>query len=93
MAGSHLGLAKIYLEQGRFGPALVAIDESLRLGSDPQSAHYLRGRILAKLGRREEAQKEMSDTARMGSATSPNPEPNAFDEDHIRNPELAQPPQ
>jgi tetratricopeptide (TPR) repeat protein len=92
MAEAQFGLAKIYLAEGRYKEALAAIDDALRLGSDVQSAHYLRGRILTKLGRREEAQKEMMIASRMADAQGARGQ-DAFDDDRVPNQELAQPPQ
>jgi Tfp pilus assembly protein PilF len=92
MAEAQIGLTKIYLAQRKFKEALAEIDSALRLGSDVQSAHYLRGRILTKLGRREEAQKEMIIASRMADAGGPRGQ-DALDENRVPHPELAQPPQ
>jgi hypothetical protein len=54
----------------------------------------MRGRILMKLGRREEAQREMVAAKKLiDTSHDKEKEPGAMDEDRVRNPELAQPPQ
>ena len=91
MVEAQIGLAKAYFGEGQYKQALASIDEALRRGSNAQSAHYLRGKILTKLGRREEGQKEMVMASRMGDAAE-GKEQDAFDENRVPNPELAEPP-
>ena len=55
MAGSHFGIAKIYVHQGKYEQALGEIDAALHLAPDSQGTHNLRGQILSKLGRKAEA--------------------------------------
>ena len=92
MPEAQFGLAKICLGRGKYQQALVFVDQALRLGSEAQSAHYLRGRILSKLGRREEARKEMLAASQMGNAGKGR-ELDAFDANRVPNPELAEPPE
>jgi tetratricopeptide (TPR) repeat protein len=92
MPTSHFVLAKIYLQQQEFQQALGAIDSALRLATDSQSVHYLRGRILTRLGRREEAEAEFSAAQRiLGSVLKKEVEDP--EEDRIPNPELTRQPQ
>jgi tetratricopeptide (TPR) repeat protein len=89
MAGSHFGMAKILLHQAKYPQALSAIDSALRFAPDNQGAHYLRGQILSKLGRRGEAQVEFAKVNQMGDSRYGN-EVQSFREGGVPNPELTQ---
>lgn len=89
MADSHFGIAKIYLHQGKYQQALAAIDSALRSAPDNQSAHYLRGQILSKLARRDEAQVEFAKVNKMDDSRYSN-EVQSFREGRVPNPELTQ---
>jgi len=103
MPDSLFGLAKIHVRQDKYQQALPEIDRAERLAPDSQNVHFMRGRILMKLGRREEAQKEMlaakklidtsRDQEKERRATDDEKEGRAMDDDRVRNPELAEPPQ
>jgi Flp pilus assembly protein TadD len=94
MPGSLFGLAKIHVRQDKYQQALPEIDRAVRLAPESQNVHFLRGRILMKLGRREAAQKEMAAAKKLiDTSHDKEKEPGAMDEDRVRNPELAQPPQ
>ncbi|HVH72334.1 MAG TPA: hypothetical protein VNB49_14650, partial [Candidatus Dormibacteraeota bacterium] len=59
-----------------------------------QMVHYVRGRILAKLGRRQEAEKELTKAAQMQSATNErDKEAVSLDRGRVPNPELKKGPQ
>lgn len=60
MAAARLGLARLYFKEEKFAEALREADAALRLVPESQNAHYLRGRILTRLGRREEARTELA---------------------------------
>jgi Flp pilus assembly protein TadD len=91
-AGSYLGLAKLYQKQNKPEPALKMIDEALRLLPDIHGGHFLRGRILTQLGRREEARLEFA-AAQKGMQGKLDKERQSRDEDPVPNPELtSQPP-
>ena len=65
---ARLGLAKVYQRQSQYEKALAELQAAAV--SDPGSAriHYLRGQILMKMGRKEEAQKELDTSVQMSSA-------------------------
>lgn len=86
MAGAHFGLAQLYFDQAKFAPALREVDAALAQAPDSQNAHYLRGRVLTRLGRQEDAKAELAATqklmnqslgkarADLGDKAIPNPE-------------------
>jgi Tfp pilus assembly protein PilF len=92
MAASLVGLAKIYMQEEKYRDALAAIDPAVRLAPGSQSAHFLRGQILARLGRRGEAQAEFATAKKMMNADLSKRRESLGDE-RVPNPELAQPPQ
>src|SRR5207237_9032342 len=48
--GAYLGLAKLYHKQKKLPEALKMADAALRLAPEIHGGHFLRGRILSKLG-------------------------------------------
>ena len=60
MAAARLGLAQLYFKQEKFAEALQQADAAMKLVPESQNVHYLRGRILTRLGRREEARTELA---------------------------------
>ena len=92
MPTSHFVLAKIYLQQQKFQQALGAIDSALRIAPDSQSVHYLWGRVLMRLGRREEADAEFSAAQKILGSVLKNEVENP-EEDRIPNPEITKQPQ
>jgi cytochrome c-type biogenesis protein CcmH/NrfG len=88
---SQFGLARIYLRQEKYEQALVAADAADRLAPGSQNVHFVRGQILTRLGRKEEAQKEMAMAKHLMESTL-NKDREALGEMHVPNPELAQPP-
>jgi tetratricopeptide (TPR) repeat protein len=94
MPASLFGLAKINLRRERYQQALTEIDGALRFAPGSQNVHFMRGRILMKLGRRAEAEKELLVAKEMLDASADKErEPASMDNDRVRNPELAEPPQ
>jgi tetratricopeptide (TPR) repeat protein len=91
-AGSYLGLAKLYQKQNKPEPGLRNVDAALRLSPDIHGGHFLRGRILTQLGRRDEAGVEFA-TAQKGMQGKLDKEREGQDEDRVPNPELARQPQ
>jgi len=65
---AHLGLVKIYQRQNEYQKALAELQTAGQL--DPASAriHYLRGQVLMRMGRKEEAKKELETSVQMSSA-------------------------
>jgi Flp pilus assembly protein TadD len=86
LATARLGLAQLYFGEEKFALALREADAAVRLAPDNQSVHYLRGRILTRLGRQTEARTELAAAqklmnqslgkarANLGDGTIPNPE-------------------
>jgi predicted Zn-dependent protease len=101
MPASLFGLAKINLRREKYQLALNEIDAALRLAPASQNVHFMRGRILMKLNRSEEAQKELLTSKSMLDASAQkdqdnsnaNQDPASIDDTRVPNPELAQPPQ
>jgi tetratricopeptide (TPR) repeat protein len=92
MAASLFGLAKINTQEEKYREALSAIDATLRLAPGSQGAHFLRGQILARLARSEDAQAEFATAKKMVNADLTKRRESLSDE-RIPNPELTQPPQ
>lgn len=63
-----LGLVKIYQRQSQYEKALAELQAAAAV--DPASAriHYLRGQILLKMGRKDEAKKELDASVQMSNA-------------------------
>jgi tetratricopeptide (TPR) repeat protein len=75
LVSSHLGLAKIYQRQKRYAAALIETDQAVKLDPERTEAHYVRGQVLLRLGRKEEAKKEMTAAANPKKDVSvPSPE-------------------
>jgi len=82
LVNSHLGLAKIYQRQQKYVAALAEADAALKTDPARTDAHYVRGQALLRLGRKEEAMKEL---AAAGGAGERRPETGS-----IPSPELVQ---
>lgn len=63
LVNSYLGLAKIHQRQQKYAAALAETDTAVKLDPERTDAHYLRGQALLRLGRKEEARKEMAAAA------------------------------
>jgi tetratricopeptide (TPR) repeat protein len=86
MASARLGLAQLYFDEAKFDLALREADAALGMAPQSQNVHYLRGRILTRLGRQEDAKAELAATqklmnqslgkarADLGDTAIPNPE-------------------
>ncbi|HKT46137.1 MAG TPA: tetratricopeptide repeat protein, partial [Candidatus Acidoferrales bacterium] len=59
-AGPYLQLAQLAFDDKRDQEALRQVDAALHLDSNIRGGHLLRGRVLARLGRRQEAQTEFA---------------------------------
>jgi Flp pilus assembly protein TadD len=92
MASALFGLAKIYMQEEKYREALPTIDSAVRLKPDNQSVHFVRGQVLARLGRPEEAQAEFAIAKKMVNSDLSKRRESLSDQ-RIPNPELAQPPQ
>ena len=60
LASSHYYLARIYKDEGENARALSEANAAAQLAPQSTSVHYLRGRILLALGRKQEAQTEIT---------------------------------
>jgi tetratricopeptide (TPR) repeat protein len=92
MPSALFGAAKIYLQQQHYREALTAINSAVRLAPDNQEVHFLRGQILARLGRREEAQSEFATSKKILNAGLTKRR-ESLSGNSVPNPELAQPPE
>jgi tetratricopeptide (TPR) repeat protein len=91
MTDSNFGVAKIYLHQAKYQQALTSIDAALRFAPESQGIHYLRGQILGKLGRKDQAQAEFARVQKSADSTYTN-EVESFRMERVPNPELTQQP-
>jgi len=89
--GAYLGLAKLYQRQRKLPEALKMADAALRLSPEIHGGHFLRGRILAQLGREKEAQVEFA-AAQKSIDAQLNKERNALEQEPVPNPELTKQP-
>ena len=88
------GLAKIYLRQEKYSQALAEADAALRLAPNAGNLHFVRGRILTKMGRADEAKKELTLAAQMrNAAVERDKEMDSLSGGRLPNPELKQGPQ
>ena len=92
MSSSYQGLAKLYQKQGKLEPALKMIDAALRLDTDIQGGHFLRGRVLAQLGREKEARVELA-AAQKALDAQLDKERAKREENRLPNPELTRQPE
>jgi tetratricopeptide (TPR) repeat protein len=77
LVNSRLGLAKIYQRQGKYALALEEIDAAEKIDSLRPDIHYLRGRVLLQMGRKDEAKKELDEaqqSQKLGANPLPSPE-------------------
>ena len=92
MASPYAGLAKIYQKQQKLEPALKMIDAALHLAPDITGGHFLRGRILAQLGRENEAKAEFA-LAQKKLDTQLGKERESREKNRVPNPELMREPE
>jgi predicted Zn-dependent protease len=87
------GLAKIHLRQEKYPEALAEADMALRLAPKAGNLHFIRGRILTKMGRLDEAKRELTLAAQMrNAAVERDKELDTLSEGRVPNPELKQTP-
>jgi len=93
MASAYRELAKLYQEQGKLEPALKMIDKTMQLAPDYEGGHYLRGRILVRLGREKEARAEFAAAQKALDAMTPKRRKAMGEEQEaVPNPELTRQP-
>ena len=83
---------KFYQKQRKLADALKMADAALGLSPEIHGGHFLRGRILAQLGREKEAQLEFA-AAQKSIDAQLNKERNALEQEPVPNPELTKQPQ
>lgn len=90
---SLLALGRLYQRQGKNRDALAALDAAEKLVPDNQNVHFIRGQVLLRLGRRDEAQTELATSKKLLDASlTKQREKNGYAP--VPNPELKQgPPQ
>src|SRR5947209_18095751 len=86
------GLAKIYQNKQKLEQALKMIDATLHLAPDITGGHFLRGRILAQLGRQNEAKAEFA-LAQKKLNTQLGKERESREKNRVPNPELMREPE
>jgi len=67
LVNSMLGLAKIYQRRQKYAAALAEVDVAEKIDPARPDVHYLSGRILLQMGRKEEAKKELAAAERIES--------------------------
>ena len=92
MAAAWFGAAKVNSQEERYPQALKEIDLAIQLAPGERNVHYLRGQILARLGRRGEAQAEFAKSTRILNGELKKRRQTLGDTRGM-NPELAEPPQ
>lgn len=65
LINSYVGLAKIYLRQGKYVQALTAIGSAEKLESQRTDIHYIKGQALIHMGRKVEGKKELEASVRI----------------------------
>jgi tetratricopeptide (TPR) repeat protein len=65
LTSSLFGLAQISNQQGKYATALSELDTALKIDPSNNSLHYLRGRVLLRLNRKDEAQAELAAATRL----------------------------
>jgi len=84
-------LGKIYSARGDYKEALGALDKALKIVPESQKVHFLRGQVLQKLGRTEEAKAEFA-TAKKLMDAGLNKHREEMEEKLVPSPELQQTP-
>jgi tetratricopeptide (TPR) repeat protein len=65
---AHMGLVKVYQRQNQLEKALAQLQAAGQVDPESSRVHYLRGQILMRMGRKDEAKKELDTSVRMSSA-------------------------
>jgi tetratricopeptide (TPR) repeat protein len=83
------GLARSYLRQKKYAEALQAIDKAKKLAPENQRVHFIRGQVLQRLGRKDEAQAEF-EVAKKLMDKGFNEDREKLEEMYVPSPELTQ---
>ena len=92
LGSSHFELARIYLREKRYKEALAEIDATQKLDANNSSVHFVRGQVLQKLGRTEEAKLEMAAATKVSEDQRSKRQQELYG-NRMPNPELKQEPQ
>lgn len=65
LTSSRFGLAQIFNQEGKYSAALSELDQGIKTDPDNNSLHYLRGRVLLRLNRKQEAEAELNTATRL----------------------------
>jgi len=68
LGSSHFQLARVYQRENKYAQALTEIDAARNLNPESEAVHYVRGQVLQKLGRMQEAKAEMQQYTEMSNA-------------------------
>jgi Flp pilus assembly protein TadD len=87
-----MGLAKV--EEGRqhYAAALLELDQAIQIDSGNASAHYLRGQVLMRMGRKQEGRQEYA-TATKIMNQQPEAGKKELGGESVPSPELAREPE
>jgi tetratricopeptide (TPR) repeat protein len=88
LSSSYFGLARVYQREGKFSLALGAVDAALRMDADNPNYHNLKGQILMRLVKAEEAQKELQTATALLNASRERRH-NELNEGALPSPELS----
>jgi tetratricopeptide (TPR) repeat protein len=80
LANSYVGLAKLFRDSGRWAESLKMLDSASNLAPESSSVHYLRGMVLAHLGDKVGARRELAETSEIIARTHLRQEPYRGDE-------------
>ncbi|HUA15585.1 MAG TPA: tetratricopeptide repeat protein [Verrucomicrobiae bacterium] len=90
LVSSRLGLAKIYEHEKKYAQALAETTAAEKIDPSRSDAHYMRGRLLLQMNRKDEAKKELDAARKIDIEQSGHPAPQAGT---VPSPELLQDPQ
>ena len=68
LASAQFGLGDVLQRGGKFMEALAALDAAEKLAPESRDVHYLRGRVLKRLGRDAESEKEFAEAQRLADS-------------------------
>jgi Flp pilus assembly protein TadD len=92
MGAARFGLAQIYFSEEKYAAALREADAALQIAPDSQNVHYLRGKILSRLGREDESRKELAEAQKLMNQSLGKARADLGDKS-VPNPELTREPQ
>jgi tetratricopeptide (TPR) repeat protein len=88
VADAHYGLAKILRQQKDYAGALRQLNEAQRLAPESASVHYMKGQVLLRLGRRQEAKEELAQATAL-NLNGPAGAKEELEMDGVKDPQLA----